>query len=217
MKPKKKPKKSSEETLDDVLESIEKELDQLKREGPILAGRPDTDRILVIPFRTPGQGDYTITALRVFVHVLQKIEFTGFCHCFDQSLYQVSHDVAGIAFSDLDESPYDIFDVFWPALLAQASSLSTVKILPEASVFRSLGYVRQRMLHSGTVLFQDGLPCIAFGNHWPFAVICYEQFRRSGGNFSDFYQDPLQYRTDRVDLDSPPKLDSPAAPGETLY
>jgi hypothetical protein len=118
----------------------------------------------------------------------------------------------GIAFSQPDGSPDDIFEVFWPALLARLSSHSTVKILPEAAAFRTLGYVRRTMLCSGTVLFDRGLPSLAFSDHLPFAMICHEEFRRLGGYASDdFYRDPLE-PWGAEELEQLEELDSPPPP-----
>jgi hypothetical protein len=92
-----KPKKKRKETKEEFLEKMNKEIKQIESEGPVLVSRPDTDRILVIPFVTPGDKDYTVPVLEVFLSVLQKMKFTGYCHCFDQSLREVSHHVAGRA------------------------------------------------------------------------------------------------------------------------
>lgn len=187
-------KKMFIKTGEDVLELMEKEIQHRKREGPILASRPDTDRILILPFVTPGGNDYTPNVLRGFVSVLRQMRFCGFCHCFDQSLPRAYHDVVGIAFShEREGTPCDKFEEIWPLLINQFSLQSEVKILPEETEFRTLGYVRTKMLNSGTVLFQEGLPCLAF-SHQPFAAICYEEFLRSGAKASGhFFQDPLEH------------------------
>jgi hypothetical protein len=201
-----KPKKKQKETPEEFLERLDKQVEQLKSEGPILASWSDTEQILLVPFVTPAYGDYTGTVLRIFVSVLHKIKFTGFCHAFDQSLPQVSHDVLGITFAhEEDGAPYDFFEAFWPILLAHFPSQSAVKILPEAGVFRSLGYVRRTMLCSGSVLFHYGIPDSSLTKSSPFGMLCYEERRRVDEECSsgDFFWDPLE-PWGPLGLDSPP-------------
>jgi hypothetical protein len=190
-----KPKKKQKETPEEFLERLDRQIEQLESEGSILASWSNSERILVVPFVTPAYGDYTSTVLRIFVSVLHKIKFTGCCHAFDQSLPQVSHDILGIAFAyEEDGASYDFFGAFWPILLAHFPSRSGVKILPEAGVFRSLGYVRRTMLCSGSVLFRNGMPDASLTKSSPFGMICYEERRRVDEECSsdDFFCDPLE-------------------------
>jgi len=194
MKRRQKRKNGTEQFDEEEFNKQEKEgFQQLMEEGPILASRADNDRCLVMPFVTMGMRNNSGDIHQVFVSVLRKLRFTGFCHAFDRSLPEAWHHLTAIAFSyECDGEPYDIFEEIWPIVLTQFALEPHLRIRPKASEFRSLGYVRQKMHPSGSVLFYDGVPNVAPGGHSPFADICCKEFLRTGeGCSGDFFRDPM--------------------------
>jgi hypothetical protein len=128
---------------------------------------------------------------QVYITALRQISFSGFCHVFDRAVLDASHHVVGIAFANSDGEPYPLFEKIWPILLREFSVCSTIKILQEASEFRSLGYVREKMLPSGTVLFDGGNPTVSLTGDSYFGISCHKHYCPYGG-LDNFFRDPRE-------------------------